>query len=95
MVGAAASVIGIKLAIDLAFHLWSIYLYRKWVGGTARAQLGEGLLAALAEPFTFQLLRHLGAAMGWVAFLTQRWNWGRQERAGVVTESASETAGPR
>jgi cellulose synthase/poly-beta-1,6-N-acetylglucosamine synthase-like glycosyltransferase len=92
VLGAAASVIGIKLAIDLAFHLWSIYLYRKWVGGTERARLGEGLLAALAEPFTFQLLRHLGAAMGWVAFLTQRWHWGRQERVGIVTGSTSRTA---
>lgn len=86
VLGAAAGVISIKLVIDLAFHLWSIYLYRRWVGGEARARLGEGLLAALAEPFTFQLLRHVGAAMGWGAFLTQRWHWGRQERAGVVSD---------
>lgn len=93
VLGAAAGVIGIKLAIDLAFHLWSIYLYRRWVGGDARARLGEGLLAALAEPFTFQLLRHVGAAMGWGAFLTQRWQWGRQERAGVVSTPPREGPG--
>ena len=93
VLGAAASVIGIKLVIDFAFHLWSIHLYRKWVGGNARAHLGEGLLAALAEPFTFQLLRHLGAAMGWLAFLTQRWHWGAQERVGIVATAASEPPG--
>lgn len=93
VLGAAASVIGIKLGIDFAFHLWSIHLYRQWVGGTARARLGEGLLAALAEPFTFQLLRHLGAAMGWVAFLTQRWHWGRPERAGIVADAESGGTG--
>jgi len=82
--GAAASVIGIKLAIDLAFHLWSIHLYRRWAGGNARIRLGQGLLAALAEPFTFQLLRHTGAALGWVVFLTGRGHWGRQQRSGLV-----------
>ena len=93
VLGAAASVIGIKLLTDFAFHLWSIHLYRKWVGGNTRANLGEGLLASLAEPFTFQLLRHVGAAMGWLAFLTQRWHWGAQERAGIVAAAASEPPG--
>ena len=84
LLGAAASVIGLKLAIDLAFHLWSIRLYRRWVGDTAPASLAQGLLAALAEPFTFQLLRHTGAALGWVSFLTRRRRWGVQRRVGVV-----------
>jgi hypothetical protein len=37
-------------------------------------------LAALAEPFSFQLLRHLGASWGWVVFLTGRRQWGAQHR---------------
>ncbi len=78
----AASLVGAKLAIDLGFHLWSVHLYRCWVGDTRRAHLAASLLAALVEPFTFQLLRHLGAALGWVAFLSGTNRWGRQHRAG-------------
>jgi glycosyltransferase involved in cell wall biosynthesis len=83
---AAGGVIGIKLAIDLVFHLWSIHLYRRWAGGNARIGFGRGLLAALAEPFSFQLLRHSGAALGWLAFLTGRWRWDPQARGGLVAE---------
>ncbi|WPB57091.1 glycosyltransferase family 2 protein [Xylophilus sp. GOD-11R] len=87
LLAAAGAVIGIKLAIDLAFHLWSIHLYRRWTGGGQRIDFVQGLLAALAEPFTFQLLRHTGAALGWVMFVTGRGGWGRQHRnAGLGDE---------
>ena len=69
-----------KIAIDLGFHLWSVHLYRRWVGETTRTGFGFALLAALAEPFSFQILRHLGAMLGWVTFLTRQRDWGRQER---------------
>ena len=72
-----------KIGIDIAFHLWSVRLYRRWVGDTARASLGWALAAALVEPFSFQLLRHSGAAMGWVSFLTGSSTWGRQQRHGL------------
>jgi cellulose synthase/poly-beta-1,6-N-acetylglucosamine synthase-like glycosyltransferase len=61
-----------KIGIDLAFHLWSIRLYRNWVGGATKAGFGYAVLASLAEPFSFQLLRHVGAGWGWVIFLTGR-----------------------
>ena len=77
-----ALLIGSKIAIDLAFHLWSVHLYRRWVGDASRASFGWALVAALAEPFTFQLLRHAGAALGWVTFLTGNRQWGRQARFG-------------
>jgi len=80
---AAALVLG-KIAIDLLFHLWSVHLYRRWVGDAARASLGWALLAALVEPFTFQLLRHSGAALGWVSFVTGNRRWGRQHRHGLL-----------
>jgi len=70
-----------KIIIDLAFHLWSIHLYRNWVGGHTKANFGLALLASIAEPFSFQLLRHLGASWGWVIFLTGRFTWGTQRRA--------------
>ena len=52
VVGPVAVLIGAKIAIDLAFHLWSVHLYRRWVGDAARASLGWALAVALVEPFT-------------------------------------------
>ena len=86
IVAPVAAVIGTKIAIDLAFHLWSVHLYRRWVDDTRRASFGWALLAAVAEPFSFQLLRHTGALLGWVSFLTGRRQWGRQTRFGQDTE---------
>ena len=45
--------------------------------------LGWALVAAIAEPFTFQLLRHVGAIYGWVAFLRGGQSWGRQTRTAL------------
>jgi hypothetical protein len=64
-----------KILIDLAFHAWSIFLYRKWVGGQTKVNFGLAILAAIVEPFSFQLFRHLGASWGWYAFLTKRQGW--------------------
>jgi cellulose synthase/poly-beta-1,6-N-acetylglucosamine synthase-like glycosyltransferase len=83
IVAPVAAVIGAKIAIDLLFHLWSVHLYRRWVDDARRASLGWALVAALVEPFTFQLLRHTGAALGWVSFLTGQRHWGRQTRFGL------------
>jgi len=69
-----------KIVIDLAFHLWSIRLYRNWVGGATKANFGLAILASFAEPFSFQLLRHLGASWGWLYFLTGQKSWGTQRR---------------
>ncbi len=73
-----------KIVIDLAFHLWSIYLYRRWTRNTTTSSLGMAFLAALAEPFTFQLLRHTGATLGWLQFVRRRQTWGIQHRAGLL-----------
>ena len=83
IIAPVAAVIGAKIAIDLAFHLWSVHLYRRWIGDRHRASIGMALLAAIAEPFTFQLLRHTGALLGWLSFLTGRRQWGRQTRFGL------------
>ena len=81
--------IGAKIVIDLGFHLWSVHLYRRWIGERTEARFGFALLAALAEPFSFQILRHVGATLGWVTFLTRQSHWGKQERLAAIT--ASET----
>lgn len=79
-----AIVIGGKIGLDLMFYLWSLVLYRRWVGPGARVNLAWAIVAALIEPFSFQILRHGGAALGWVSFLTRQRRWGVQERTGVV-----------
>ncbi|MGI4813248.1 MAG: glycosyltransferase family 2 protein [Janthinobacterium lividum] len=81
----ALGVIVGKIIIDLAFHLWSIYLYRRWSGDDKSTSFVMALLAAIFEPFTFQLLRHSGAALGWVYFLLRRQSWGAQSRHGLGT----------
>ena len=83
-------VIAAKIVLDLAFHLWSVHLYRRWAEDSGsdpampHASFGFALLAALAEPFTFQLLRHAGAAWGWFYFLTGQGTWGKQSRGGLL-----------
>ncbi len=86
-----SGVIAAKIAIDLAFHLASVRWYRHWIKDARRANFGAALLAALAEPFTFQLLRHSGAAMGWWSFLAGRGGWSQQDRKGVLRTAASES----
>jgi cellulose synthase/poly-beta-1,6-N-acetylglucosamine synthase-like glycosyltransferase/protein-S-isoprenylcysteine O-methyltransferase Ste14 len=82
LVNPVIGVIGLKILIDFAFHLWSIHLYRRWAAPSARISFASGLLAALLEPFSFQILRHLGAAWGWGMFLTGGRQWGIQHRLG-------------
>jgi cellulose synthase/poly-beta-1,6-N-acetylglucosamine synthase-like glycosyltransferase len=77
-------VIGAKIAIDLGFHLWSVHLYRRWTGDRTSSRFGYAFAAAVLEPFSFQLLRHSGAALGWVMFLTGQRGWGRTQRQGFV-----------
>jgi cellulose synthase/poly-beta-1,6-N-acetylglucosamine synthase-like glycosyltransferase len=84
LVGSGLAIMGGKLAIDMAFHLWSIRLYRRWAAPSKPAGFGSGLLAALVEPFSFQILRHFGAALGWVVFITGQRHWGAQRRSGLV-----------
>jgi cellulose synthase/poly-beta-1,6-N-acetylglucosamine synthase-like glycosyltransferase len=84
VLAAAGSVIGVKLLVDVAFYLWSVLLYRRWVGTSGAITLGSALTAALLEPFSFQILRHLGACLGWVSVLTGQMRWGRSVRQAVL-----------
>ena len=89
----AAGAIAAKIALDLLFYLWSLLLYRRWAGQLARTNVALAILAALIEPFTFQILRHGGAALGWVSFLTGQRQWGSQARAGLGRQPSAEKAG--
>ena len=77
-------VIGLKTAIDLVYYLWCIHLYRRWTGQFVGSSLWMAMAAAIAEPFTFQLVRHTGALMGWLHFLRGGRAWGVQRRSGLV-----------
>ena len=77
-------VIGLKIVIDFSFQLWAIHLYRRWLGDRSVGSFTQAFLASLIEPFSFQLLRHLGAAWGWVTFLSGRQTWGGQKRVGAI-----------
>ena len=84
-----AGVIAAKIAIDLAFHLWSLHLYRRWVGAGTGSGVTSAILAALIEPFSFQILRHLGAAGGWVMLLTGERSWGTQRRQSLAADPST------
>lgn len=70
-----ACVIAAKIVFDLAFHLWTLRLYRRWLGRTGSIRPLPAILASLIEPFSFQLLRHTGAALGWWSFLSRSRRW--------------------
>ncbi|VVD73035.1 glycosyltransferase family 2 protein [Pandoraea soli] len=74
-----------KIGIDLGFHLWSVHAYRRWTGHNTGTSFGWALVAAVLEPFSFQLMRHTGAALGWGHFLTGRQRWGVQVRRGILS----------
>jgi cellulose synthase/poly-beta-1,6-N-acetylglucosamine synthase-like glycosyltransferase/protein-S-isoprenylcysteine O-methyltransferase Ste14 len=93
LVNPVIGVIGLKIVVDFAFHLWSIHLYRRWAAPSVRISFASGLLAALLEPFSFQILRHLGAAWGWGMFLTGVRQWGVQHRLGLVAAPLDMRAG--
>ena len=76
----------IKIAIDMSFHLWSLSMYHRWTGAHIPISWGKAILAAFLEPFSFQLMRHAGAAWGWWTFLTGKQSWGRQNRGGIVAQ---------
>lgn len=81
---AVLTVIGAKLVMDLAYHLWALHLYHRWLGQRTPPSLWpRALLATLAEPFSFQLLRHLGAGWGWISVITGRLDWAPQRQPGA------------
>jgi cellulose synthase/poly-beta-1,6-N-acetylglucosamine synthase-like glycosyltransferase len=86
------AVIIVKILIDLSFHLWSVRLYSHWIGErTTASRIGMAALAALAEPFSFQLMRHTGATWGWISFLRGKYVWGAQSGIAIKSQKESTT----
>jgi len=81
-------VIAAKFAYDLSLHCVSIVLYQRWQGIPLTNRLWlKSLLATVTEPFCFQLLRHAGAALGWIAFLRGRIHWAPQRKTETVFQT--------
>ena len=82
---AIIAIIGGKLAIDFGYHLWAVRLYHRWLRQVPGPRVWIGaMLTTLAEPFSFQLLRHCGAIWGWVVLLTGRQDWAPQRPSGEL-----------
>jgi cellulose synthase/poly-beta-1,6-N-acetylglucosamine synthase-like glycosyltransferase len=75
IVGPIAAVIGAKIVLDIGFHLWTLVVYRRWLGRSHPLGAIPAVIASLIEPFSFQLLRHTGAALGWVSFVSRSRRW--------------------
>lgn len=84
-----------KIVLDMANGALSIFAYRRWTGATGEVRLSRALGLLIAEPFTFQLLRHLGATLGWVAIARGSLNWGRSSRQGAPTATRAKAAAER
>lgn len=78
-----------KLIIDMSFHVWALQRYRRWVGDAGRASLAGAALVLVIEPLTFTLLLHLGALLGWFAFLGGGQRWGGKTRFGLAPSEGS------
>lgn len=78
----------VKIVFDLSFLIWSLRLYARWTGQEKQLSVRGAVLAAMLEPFSFQLLRHAGALWGWHAFLTGRETWGQQKRTALESVAA-------
>jgi len=73
-----------KLIFDLTLHAYSIVLYQRWLGiPRSRKFWLQSIGATLLEPFVFQIMRQLGAVLGWLAFLRRKIDWLPQRQVSV------------
>lgn len=75
----AVIIIG-KLLIDIVFHLWALRRYRRWINDPGRGNVLAIVGELIVEPFTFTLLLHLGALLGWVAAISGAQRWVQDQR---------------
>jgi cellulose synthase/poly-beta-1,6-N-acetylglucosamine synthase-like glycosyltransferase len=71
-----------KFAFDLCCQAWGIGLYVRWLDQPFTLRFyAASVCATLTEPLCFQLLRQIGAALGWVAYLRGAIDWAPQRLA--------------
>jgi len=74
-----------KLIFDLCMHAYAIVLYQRWLGiPPSRRMWLQSIGATLTEPFVFQIMRQLGAVLGWLAFLRRKIDWMPQRPVSAV-----------
>ncbi len=70
-----------KLLFDLAFHCRAFILFHKWQARAISAKEWRlSMIAILTEPFAFQILRHLAATLGIIAYINGRMAWAQQRQ---------------
>ncbi len=79
-----AGVIGAKIVLDLAFHLWSVYLYRRWIGHSSESEHGAGLHGCADRAVHLSDPAPHGCSLGLVDFPDGARYVGRQTRVGLV-----------
>jgi glycosyltransferase involved in cell wall biosynthesis len=77
---AAAGLTFAKIGLDVANIALLIAAYRRWTGDRSALSVGRAVVCLVVEPFSFQILRHLGAAWGWVSLASGAVVWGRSGR---------------
>jgi hypothetical protein len=78
-----------KIGFDMGSLVFLLDAYRRWTGQGQLRRLGLAWVCLLVEPFSFQVLRNLGAARGWLALLAGRLEWGGSSRSRALTVSES------
>lgn len=76
----ALALIAAKILADIAFTRWAIRAYERLTADRAPPSFRAANVVPLIEPVSFLLLRHAGAAWGWLAFLSGTLHWGRRNR---------------
>lgn len=68
-----------KLLLDVILRCWAFSLYHRWQSlPISPALWAKSLAALLSEPFAFQILRHVAAVFGVLAYLHGRIVWTQQ-----------------
>mgnify|MGYP003608484362 FL=1 len=68
-----------KMILDLVYHCWGMWIYHRWTEiPLSLKNLPAILFATIFAPFTFQIVKLMGAALGWWVFLTNQKNWREQ-----------------
>lgn len=87
ILGPVLAIVAAKLLVDAVFSMWALGRYRRWVGDPRRASMAGAVLSTLVAPWSFTLLLHTGAAVGWAAFLRGSQRWGAQRRFGLASRT--------